>query len=177
MKLPLIALVALPLLAACYEETTDDKQANEQAEALAQGHAQIGMPAIGSFQEKRLMKELYELRDKPIATHAYIVNEMTGCLLYLGPSVGYGLPYGTQYTAPTRTVRWSSEGYRQIPQAEPNGLFMPSSAEGTWVMLKSPAEDKVQPVYIEQRVLVSPFRLPDLECVRPAPAAAVAAKK
>ena len=112
---------------------------------------------------------LYELRDKPLPTHAYITNELTGCLLYMGPSVGYGLPYSTQYTAPTRLVRYTAEGRAQVPQAEPNGLFMPSSAEGTWVMLKSPTEDKVQPVYVEQRVLVAPFRLPALECAPPAP--------
>ena len=163
-----IAYLLIPLLCACdYQPTTDEKQASEQAHALEQAHAQIGMPAIGNFSEKRMMKDLYELRDKPFPTHTYIANEQKGCLQYLGPSVGYGLPYATQYTSPTK---WdydhssSSRGWYSSPQAEPNGLFMPTSAEGTWVMLKSPTEDKVQAVYIEPRVVVSPFRIPSAEC-------------
>ena len=142
--------------------------------------AQIGMPAINDFSEKRTVKDLYELRDKPFPTHAYIVNEINGCLLYLGPAIGYGLPYATQYTSPTRIVdRYVHGGYIRdnVPQAEPNGLFMPTSAEGTWIMLKAPGEEKVQPVYVEPRVLVSPFRLPDLECTKKSPAETPSAPK
>ena len=40
---------------------------------------------------------------------------------------------------------------------------MPTSAEGTWVMLKSPDGD-VKPVYVEPRVVVSPFKLDAQEC-------------
>ena len=172
--LVLIALATF-CLPACDDAppTTDQLQAEQQAKALSEAHAQIGMPSIGDFSEKRMVKDIYELRDKPFPTHAYIVNEMTGCLMYLGPSMGYGLPYSTQYTAPTRTemVHLTAGGYsvQQIPQAEPNGLFMPTSAEGTWIMLKAPGEEKVRPVYVEPRVVVSPFRLTANEC--PAPAA------
>lgn len=170
--------IAFLFVVACdHVPTTDEKQAAEQAQSLEQAHVQIGMPAIGDFSEKRFVKDIYELRDKPMPTHAYIVNELNGCLLYLGPAIGYGLPYATQYTSPTRTTWYSgSSGSYQVPQAEPNGLFMPTSAEGTWVMLKNPTEDKVQPVYIEPRVLVSPFRLPNLEC-KTAAADASPAKK
>ena len=95
---------------------------------------------------------------------------MTGCLNYMGPSLGYGLPYGTQYTAPTRIVMTEGGGaatvrYRDtVPQAEPNGLFMPPTADGTWVMMKNPTEDKVQAVYFEPRVIVAPFRMTAREC-------------
>jgi hypothetical protein len=181
----LIVLSAAFVMLACddYRPTTDDLQAQEQAKALAEAHAQIGMPAIGDFSEKRMLKDLYELRDKPFPTHAYIVNEMNGCLMYLGPAMGYGLPYATQYTAPTRTAISRPGGtggvysVQQIPQAEPNGLFMPTSAEGTWVMLKSPTEDKVQAVYIEPRVVVSPFRLTQNECPTKVPETTVVATK
>lgn len=182
MKLSLKTLTVLSILAtfvsACDvpPPTTDEKQAAQQAAALEQAHEKIGMPAIGNFSEKRMMKDLYELRDKPFPTHTYIVNEQQGCLTYLGPSVGYGLPYATQYTAPTRVsyVRptpGSNYYVEQIPQAEPNGLFMPTAAEGTWVMLKDPSSDDVRAVYVEPRVVVSPFKLPNAECPgRSAPA-------
>lgn len=158
-------LLALAALAACDgEPTTDEKQADQQAQALEQAHAQIGMPAIGDFSEKRLMKDIYEMRDKPLPTHTYIVNELRGCLVYLGASIGYGLPYATQFTSPTRQVHRYDHGWLNIPQAEPNGLFMPTSAEGTWVQLKAPGEDTVRPVYIEPRIVVAPFRLTTAEC-------------
>jgi hypothetical protein len=180
-----VALLALMLEPDSCENkpTTDDKQAAAQAQALEQAHAQIGMPAISDFHEKRMVKDLYELRDKPVPTHAYIFSEQRACLVYLGTSIGYGLPYATQYTSPTRLQGscGSSCGYMQVPQAEPNGLFMPTSAEGTWVMLKGP-DGEVKPVYIEPRVIVSPFRMLDQECkavadAPPQPAAADKGKK
>jgi len=162
-----IALMSVAMLAisACdHVPTTDEKQAAQQAAALEQAHSQIGMPAIGNFSEKRMMKDLYELRDKPFPTHTYIVNEQTGCLMYLGPSIGYGLPYATQYTSPTKREWLENHGYFTSPQAEPNGLFMPTAAEGTWVMLKDPNGTDVKPVYVEPRVVVSPFRITSGEC-------------
>jgi hypothetical protein len=158
-----IALAVL-FVSACGSESTDAKQAAAQAQALEQAHMQIGMPAIGNFSEKRMMKDLYELRDKPFPTHTYIVNEQTGCLMYLGPSVGYGLPYATQYTSPTKWGYVGNGAYDKSPQAEPNGLFMPTSAEGTWIMLKDPNGPDVKPVYVEPRVVVSPFRVTTGEC-------------
>jgi hypothetical protein len=170
-RIPNTVCCVLALAACDFVPTTDEKQSEQQAKALEQADAKIGMPAIGNFSEKRMMKDLYELRDKSVPTHTYIANEQFGCLVYLGPSVGYGLPYATQFTSPTRYQWSSSQASHSAPQAEPNGLFMPSSAEGTWVMLKSPNEDKVQAVYIEPRVVVAPFRLPEAEC-KPAVASA-----
>lgn len=170
------ALILTTTSCSNHEVTSDERQADAQAAALEQAHAQVGMPAIPNFAEKRMMKDLYELRDKSVATHTYIVNEMVGCLVYVGPSVGYGLPYSTQFTARTR-VAWvrpqgappvgsgSNVTSEQIPQPEPNGLYMPDSAEGTWVMLKDPNSDDVKPVYLEPRVVVAPFKLPGLECL------------
>lgn len=179
------ALVLGPGSSCDNQPTTDEKQSAIQASALEQAHQQIGMPAISDFHEKRMVKDLYELRDKPVPTHAYIFSEQKACLVYLGTSIGYGLPYATQYTAPTRLVDngCSSCGKYQVPQAEPNGLFMPTSAEGTWVMLKGP-DGEVKAVYVEPRVVVSPFRLETQECkdsrdtsAQPAPTADKGAKK
>jgi hypothetical protein len=164
MKTWTLLALCFPLLACDIHSSTDDLQSREQAKALAEAHAQIGMPAIGDFSEKRMLKDLYELRDKPFPTHTYLVNELRGCLMYLGPSMGYGLPYATQYTAPTKWEYDATHGTRVSPQAEPNGLFMPTAAEGTWILLKSPTEDKVRPIYVEPRVVVSPFKLPEVEC-------------
>ncbi len=169
-KLLSLFLIATSLTA-CDEpkSTADQKISAAQARTLNEAVAQVGMPEIINWQEKRMMKQLYELRDKSISTHSYIVNSMTGCLIYLGSSVGYGIPYAAQYSAPHKAPYKGDSGvhYEIISnedQAEPNGLFMPADARGTWVMIKEPNGKDIKPVYIEPDVIVSPFRLASQEC-------------
>jgi hypothetical protein len=155
----LLAAVAIVFLAGCDEPPASDKVQQEQSEQLAQqGNAQVGMPGVTSFTEKKLVRTLYELRDQKIATFAYI-PDMNGRLWHLCDSIGYGLPYGTQFSNPEKHV-WQNSAAYNIPQAEPNGLFMPPSAEGTWIMCSDPKKKgDIAPVYVEPRVIVSPFRL------------------
>jgi len=46
-----------------------------------------------------------------------------------------------------------------LPQADPNGLFMPTSSSATWLMMIDPETNKPRPVYIEPEIVVSPFPL------------------
>lgn len=49
----------------------------------------------------------------------------------------------------------------QVRQADPNGLFSPTSADGTWILMADPnGGTAVKPVYVEPRIIVSPFKLP-----------------
>lgn len=149
-----------------YVPSSDDVQRKQQELILKEGTAAVGMPSIKNFREKRLLKDILELRDQDgLVTYTYIVAENTGKLVFLGESLGYGIPAATQFTNPqkfdlqqlgTDTQRCYSGA---LPQADPNGLFSPSSAEGTWVMMKDPNGKTVKPVYIEPRIIVSPFRL------------------
>ncbi len=82
---------------------------------------------------------------------------MQGKLIFIGKCIGYGIPYSTQYSNPEK-VDYHTSGYVTLPQAEPNGLFMPNSSEGTWLMLLD-ADGQPHPVYVEPRVVVSPFKL------------------
>ena len=90
-----------------------------------------------------------------VATFTYI-PDIQGNLHHLCDSIGYGLPYGVQYTNPERINQNSTTAL--IPQPEPNGLFMPSTAEGTWVICAGKNGD-FEPIYSEPRVIVSPFKL------------------
>ena len=125
------------------------------------------MPAIKNFRERKLYKDILELRDQEgLTTYTYLYNEMQGKLVFLGESIGYGIPYATQFTNPqkiecawTHDPNCSAGGPVAVAQADPNGLFSPASAEGTWILLKNPNGKDVKPVYIEPRVIVSPFRL------------------
>jgi len=165
-KLLLLTALCFSLSGCDYTPNADEQASAQQKKSLAEAQAQVGMPAIVNFQEKRMAKMIYEMRDQGIGTHSYIVNEYRGCLVYLGPSIGYGLPYATQYSAPHKPYSYTNVGNYSHgdDQAEPNGLFMPSDAHGTWVLLKDPNSADVKPVYIEPDVIVFPFRRGDLEC-------------
>jgi len=124
-----------------------------------QAVAQTGMPGITNFTEKKIVKKLYELRDQNIATFSY-VPDMQGRLWHLCDSIGYGLPYGVQFSNPHRPLWPENSTSSMADQAEPNGLFMPPTAEGTWVIcVDEKQKGNLQPVYVEPRVIVSPFRL------------------
>ena len=161
-------LIALPLfaLAACDDQGLQgnaDQQANQQQERLSkQAVQEVGLPAIVNFQEKRILKDILELRDQPnLVTYTYI-TDMNGNLHKVCNSIGYGVPYATQFTNPQRVATYSEtpeHGNITLPQADPNGLFSPPSADGTWVLCKVPGKDDVKPVYIEPRIMTSPFPL------------------
>lgn len=158
----LLAFVVLPLCACSSEDTSigDRKQVAAQQQLTDNAAQQVGMPGVTSFTEKKIMRRLYEMRDKNIATYTYIVD-MNGKLHHVCDSMGYGLPYGTQFTSPERPAyayETHESGNVTLPQAEPNGLYMPSSAEGTWVICAS-TKGEFTPMYLEPRVIVSPFRL------------------
>lgn len=142
------------------DSEVDDVQRHETEKLVSEAHGQVGMPDIINFQERRLAKQILEMRDKEIATHTYIKNDMRGCLVYLGPSIGYGLPYAVQFTNPEK-YEYSGA---TLPQPDPNGLFMPDSLSATWVILSDPATGKTAPVYVEPEITVSPFRIRQAEC-------------
>ena len=142
---------------------TSDQLLNRQQEAMAQQAAMsVGMPAVPNFQEKRILKEIIELRDTAVVTYSY-TQDMQGKYNKLCDSIGYGISAATQFTNPMKTVTINMvAGHWEtvvVPQADPNGLFSPATAEGTWVYCKVPGKDKNMPVYVEPRVIVSPFPL------------------
>lgn len=161
MRLKLIGLgmvlLALSVVGCSDPPTADDVQNQKQEQTLDDAVKQIGMPGITNFTEKKLVKKLYELRDQEIATFSY-TQDMQGHLWHICDSIGYGLPYGVQFTNP-ESKHWTQGGaFYQTPQAEPNGLFMPATAEGTWVICAGP-KGEPQPMYVEPRVITSPFKL------------------
>ena len=160
-KIAVIALASVALAACEPIKPSSDTVQKQAQEILAQeGNMQVGMPAITNFTEKRLAKMLFELRDNPKITTVTYITTLDGKLVKLCDSVGYGLPYAVQYTNPQKIATSAhSYGYAILPQADPNGLFMPSSADGTWVMCLDPVKKDVKAVYVEPRVVVSPFEL------------------
>jgi len=159
----ILSIAAIALLGAtvtgCVEETSDSKQQGAQELILKEATSQTGMPAIKNFRERKLMKQIIEMRDQEgLVTYTYTFPEVTGVPVFLCNSVGYGLPAATQYTNPQKFV-WKGGDHHLMPQADPNGLFSPESAEGTWVLCSDPSGNgDTRPVYVEPRIIVSPFK-------------------
>ena len=158
-----ITLIFVALLVGCGmapSPSSTQIEKKKQEELSLQAIQTVGMPAIINFAEKRMMKDILELRDQNVATTTYIVD-MNGNMHKICNSVGYGLPYATQYTNPQRVAKSTEtpeHGNVTLPQADPNGLYSPSSAEGTWVLCVD-QKGKAKPVYIEPRIIVTPFAL------------------
>ena len=158
MKKLLLVTAVLALTACDGTPTSTQIERAKQEEMSKQGVESVGFPAITNFAEKRMMKDIIELRDQNTPTTTYIVD-LNGNRHKLCDSVGFGLPYATQYTNPQRVTGGGSAGYAVIPQADPNGLYSPASAEGTWVLCVNPKTKKAAPLYIEPRIIVSPIPL------------------
>jgi len=144
--------------------TADKVQQQQTEESLNEANRQIGMPAIVNFQERKLFKQILELRDQEkLITYCYLMNEINGTIgQFLGKGIGYGIPAATQFTNPTKYEHHAEpEGGDYgvfLPQADPNGLFMPITTSATWYMLLD-EKGKPHPVYIEPLIIVSPIKL------------------
>lgn len=155
-----LCLVGL-VLAGCddvVQKSSDQKLASQQEQGAQEAVAQVGMPGITHFREKRMFKEIYEMRDQATVTYTYLYSPMTGKLIKLCDSIGFPLPNSTQYTNPNKIVYPYSVGYI-MPQADPNQLYSPATSAGTWVMCKDPNSSDIKPIYSEPDLLTSPFPL------------------
>jgi hypothetical protein len=138
LSLGLIMILSLCMLTGCYEEsaTVDKQQQAQQEQILQEINNQTGLPSVTSGTEKKNMKRIIEERDNSkLVCYVYTKNTMTGKYILEGKSIGYPLPYATQYTNPEREVNHGSHGQITLPQADPSGLFSPASADATWVMM------------------------------------------
>lgn len=160
MRTAILLFVAVFLLAGCdMTPTADDVQREATEQAMKEAEARVGMPAVVNFQERKLAKMIFELRDREdLITYAYVVT-WQGELIFIGQCIGFGLPYSVQYTNPERRIYGSSGGTVTLPQPDPNGLFMPEGLSATWLMMIDPETNEPRPVYVEPEIVVSPFPL------------------
>jgi hypothetical protein len=166
-------------------QSNDSNIAQEQEQQQAEADAQVKPPAIVNWTEKRMAKLIQEKRDQAnLATWTYTKN-LDGKYTFVCASVGYGLPYNTRTNNPqhyefvtTRTgvnnmgsggggYYTDNEGHYVwgehaiMSQPEPNGLFIPDSAKGTWNLCKDPKTGKPDVTYQEEDISVFPYELPN----------------
>ena len=153
------------------KNSPDALQSEHIRKTLLEALIEIGMPNIVNWQQLKMMKTIYELCDQEkLICDVYIVSDYQGKLIHIGKCMGYGVPFSAQYTNPSRVYDAEKEGgvkgkthdageVQVLPQADPNGLFMPVSSDATWLNMIDPRDNSLHVVYFEPKVVVSPFPL------------------
>jgi len=148
------------------DDNSDATQAKQTERALSEAQRQIGMPNVVNFQQRKLMKTVYELCDKEdLICYAYIKSDYQGKLMFIGKCIGFGIPFSAQFTNPEKIIKFKNNSWyagsqpSTMPQADPNGLFMPTSSSATWLMMIDPETNEPRPVYLEPEIVVSAFKL------------------
>lgn len=162
--LAMVSMLMMVGLTGCSDigSTTDQQQAQQTQQLQQQAQSKLGLPNIKNFYEKETLKTIMEATDNAkLITYAYIKSDYTGKFTYLGQAMGYGLPYGTEYTNPEYIANsYSQGGFAILPQPDPNGLYKAQNVNATWLMLIDPTTKKASPIYCEPELVVSPFKLP-----------------
>ena len=175
----LVLVLSLVMLSACGEATIDEKSSDviqaEKAERInKQKSLSVGEPSITNFYEANQVKEIYEKRDNAeLLCYAYVKN-IEGKFIYLGVSKGYGVNASIQFSNPVKVVDmedfpnvpdWSgSSAPTLMPQAEPNGLFMPEGLMATYINLLDEKTGEFSLSYIEDNLNVFESKLPRRLC-------------
>lgn len=168
----LLVVVSLLAVSGCEESgysSSTREEAAYQESLMQQASDEVGMPEIVNFYEKKLAKEIFELRDdSSLVCYAYTKAEGTGRYVYLGRCMGYGLPYSTQYTNPQKYMDDPYGSYDAgsvvIEQADPNGLYSPDGLSATWLWLINEETGEAQITYAEPEIIVSQGKLPARIC-------------
>lgn len=161
-------------LAACGAPIKNNDAADRQAAAtrasMDSADREIGMPRIANYAQRKLLKNAYEDMDQTTLVYVY-VQALDGRFVCLGQAVGYGVSLGTQFTAPyvNEFPGVAERGIAQVPQPEPNGLYMPESGAATIVNLIDPATGKARTSLVEPDVVTSPNKLPAAAVAIPCP--------
>lgn len=139
----------LPLILLACESTASVEESERTESQQARFARAQPTPTFDWSLERHLLIQLYQVRNRAVATYSYVVSPMTGRVTWRCNSLGFPFSATTQLTNPQQ-VLYRTGGPSVVAQAEPNGVFAPSTTEGTWVICTGPSG--AEPVYIEENV-------------------------
>jgi hypothetical protein len=148
------------------QPTANQKEQRAQAQMTAEANADAGYPSVQNHTMKKQLKAIIEAFDQPnLITYSYIMN-MSGKAVPLCRSQGYGFNEATQYTNP-QAIEWRESGQSGLAsgvvgQADPTGLYAPTTSEGTLLMCLT-TTGKVLPVRSEPSILTLPVPYEQLD--------------
>lgn len=141
----------------CQTDTVQTKEAAVQNDMQAAGNAAVGYPLLPNHTQKKQFKTILEKFDQPgLVTYTYLIgmhNEVTP----ICRSQGFGFPESTQFTNPLTLDRRVVDGRSTdgvIANPDPNGLYSPSTSNGTLLMCLT-VDGDVTPVRSEPSVFTS----------------------
>lgn len=137
------------LLAGCDANSQESQSVREQQQQYVTGQP---VPQFDWSLERHVMVELYKARNSAVSTYSVVYSQYRGSISFACPSIGYPIPGGTQLTNPDAYYATGAV----LPQAEPNGLFSPTTSAGTYVMCVN-TDGSISPVYIEENVMTFPY--------------------
>jgi hypothetical protein len=150
------------------QPTANQVEQRAQAQLTRESQMTVGMPIITNFNQKKQLKAIIEAFDEPnLVTYSYVMS-MMGKAIPLCRSQGYGFNEATQFTNPMQ-IEWrqgegsgSSIASGVVGQADPTGLYSPTSSAGTLLMCLTTA-GKVLPVRSEPDILTLPVPYDQLD--------------
>ncbi len=168
MKKIVACVMAMAMMCAMFCGCSDSSRHKErvyQESLMQRANDEIGMPEITEFYEKKLAKEIFELRDdSSLICYAYTRSEMSGKYTFLGKCMGYGLPYSTQYTCPEARDYSNGGTVVVLPQSDPNGLYSPEGLSATWLWMIDEESGEPNIMYAEPEIVVTQSKLPRRIC-------------
>ena len=161
---PCLALL-VGLLAACGPQATpseiaDQDLVNRQQQIYAQREP---VPVYDYSLPRAVLIQIYTAKNKATSTYTVFLSN-SGVPIYVCPSRGFPIEGGTELTNPSQISYGhyisgsSTYSAGVIGQADPDGLFHPSTAAGTYVLCTRPNGDIV-PIYTEPMVMTFPFEV------------------
>ena len=162
----ILGIACATLFAGCRQqgnagtESRDTKRVQQQQSQYEKGQP---IPAFDWSLERRLVIQLYTVRNQKAATHS-VWRSDRGLIEGDCPSYGYGIPYDTSLTNPLVATNINQSGrahtyqggaLTSVEQAEPNGIFASKNTAATWVMCLGEV-GSLEPVYVETKVTVYP---------------------
>ena len=142
----LFAILMLPVVCLITMATFADRAKRERVEKSK-------LPTITNFEERKFLKEVLELKDLGVDTWIYKTN-VDGKLFLVGKGVGFPVSDGALLSSPL--VRETP--FMTVPQAQPNELFTPDSAKGSWIKLLT--QDGTRLYYSQDSLTCSQVRIP-----------------
>ena len=117
----------------------EDKQITEINKLISEANQQARWSNIVNFQQKRLMKTIFEQRNKEsLINYVYIKSSYHDKLIFIGKCIGYRIP---------------------LSKADSYPPLSPISSYAKWLMMIDPKTKSPHLAYIESEILVIPFKL------------------
>ena len=158
----LFLLTSFSFVGCADQPTTDQIVAYKQEKLQQEIEKQAELPNITRGTELKQLNYIYEMRDNTnLITYSYTMSSLTGKWHFAFKSMGYGIPYDTQRSAPTKAGKIGNYTYvqHQVPQSEPNGLY-PGHSNGTWIFKISRETGKVGLSKIEDNINTFDEKMP-----------------